>query len=469
MTEGKSLFDWDYTEFIEVWSEKNITKFQQKFGTSPVSLSQSLLISEETSGSYWLISDFKNEKTYNLKKVNETTVEISEGSDLGNRSDILNDAGTIVPRLESGIGTDSGIIDALKRINFNNDNLENLIRPDLSDKRLSFESVYPELEVTYKMLVEILTSPRNALVSLSSVNVQQLKNHVLKSYDMTKKIIDFGIGTENENIREQHDDLSQEINDFCNEVKNSLLQVVAYLSSRNVEQLRVEFKKTVTDAEEDLKKVISDEVDKLQQIGGEINEQQAEVLQKSEEKFQEIEETHLKYQNQLTEKPISQYKEIFAEQSKKHRNMAWVWLGVTSVLALGFCYIFWWLLTDLQSAVSSANQFFTIFSNLFAKGFFLSLILLLLNRSIKNFAAEKHLEVVNTHRQNALETFDTFVAAAEGNRETRDAVLLAATKAIFDANQSGYLSAKSSSSDTASPVQQIIKEVIPSKSSSDSD
>ena len=137
VAEGKSLFDWDYTEFIEVWSEKNITKFQQKFGTSPVSLSQSLLISEETSGSYWLISDFKNEKTYNLKKVNETTVEISEGSDLGNRSDILNDAGTIVPRLESGIGTDSGIIDALKRINFNNGNLENVLIYQTKDLVLS--------------------------------------------------------------------------------------------------------------------------------------------------------------------------------------------------------------------------------------------------------------------------------------------------------------------------------------------
>ena len=317
------------------------------------------------------------------------------------------------------------------------------------------------------MLDEILASPRDALVSLSSVNVQQLKIHVLKSYDITRKIIDFGIGTENENIREQHHTVLQEIHQFTENVKDSLLQVTAYLSSRKVEQLRDEFKNTVTDTEEDFKKVISDEVDKLQQIGGEINEQQAEVLQKSEEKFQEIEETHLKYQNQLTEKPISQYKEIFSDQAKKHRNMAWVWLGVTSVLALGFGVILTWLLTDLQSAVSSANQFFTIFSNLFTKGFFLSLILLLLNRSIKNFAAEKHLDVVNTHRQNALETFDTFVAAAEGNRETRDAVLLAATKAIFDANQSGYLSAKSSSSDTASPVQQIIKEVIPSKSTTD--
>ena len=102
--------------------------------------------------------------------------------------------------------------------------------------------------------------------------------------------------------------------------------------------------------------------------------------------------------------------------------------------------------------------------SLFIKGFLLSPIYLWLNRSIKNYTAQKHLEVVNTHRQKALETFDAFVDAAEGNRETRDAVLLAATEAIFDANQSGYLSAKASSSDSRSPVQQVIREIIPDRS-----
>ena len=102
--------------------------------------------------------------------------------------------------------------------------------------------------------------------------------------------------------------------------------------------------------------------------------------------------------------------------------------------------------------------------NLFTKGFLLSPIYVWLNRSIKNYTAQKHLEVINTHRQNALETFDTFVAAAEGNRETRDAVLLSATEAIFDANQTGYLSAKGSGADSKSPIQQVIREIIPDKS-----
>ncbi len=468
MAEGQFLFDLDYTEFYEAWSQKDISKLQQKFDTSPVNLSQSLLISEENEGPYWLLADFENEKSYNIRKENETTVEISEGVDMEKRSDFLGDAGTIVPRLKSGIGTHIGIIDALKRLNFNIDNLENLKRSNLSNEKLSFESVYPELEVAYKMLDEILASPRDVLVSLSSRDVQQLRHHVLQSYKMTGKIVDFGIGERDKNIRNQHGNLSQEIREFCEGVKNSLLQVTAYLSSRRVEQLEDTVKTTLTSAKEKFNKAIGEEVDKLQKIGEGINEQQTEVLQKSEEKLKEIEQTHLKWQNQLTEEPISKYKMLFENQAKKHGRMAWVWLIVTGGLSLLFMYIFGKLLVDIGSTVNQVNQLSTILSNLFSKGFYLSLIFLILNRVIKNYAAEKHLEVINTHRQNALETFDTFVAAAEGNRDTRDQVLLAATKTIFEANQSGYLSAKSSGSDSASPVQQIIKEVIPSKSSTDS-
>ncbi len=436
MAEGQFLFDLDYTEFYEAWSQKNLSKLQQKFDTSPVNISRSLLISEETEGTYWLLADFENEKSYNIRKENETTVEISEGVDMEKRSDFLGDAGTIVPRLKSGIGTHTGIIDALKRLDFNIVNLENLKRPDLSVRGLSFESVYPDLEVAYKLLDEILASPRDALVSLSSLYVQQLKDYVLESYEMTRKIIDFGVGGKDENIRIQHEELLQEISKFCDRVKNFSLQVAAYLSSRRVEQLE---------------------------------EQVKTILTASEEKLKEIEQTHTKYLNRLKEIPLSEFKTIFEDQAKKHEQIAsyWLWATVGLAVLFGgiFVWLFWWL---LMNAIPTEVNISVVLSNLFTKGFFLSLVFLLLNRSIKNYTAEKHLEVVNTHRKNALATFIAFADSAEAS-DTREQVLLAATKTIFDANQSGYLSAKTSGSDSASPVHHFIKEVLPSKSSTGSD
>ena len=99
----------------------------------------------------------------------------------------------------------------------------------------------------------------------------------------------------------------------------------------------------------------------------------------------------------------------------------------------------------------------------------LSLIYLVLNRSIKSYTAEKHLEVVNRHRQNALRTFNAFHSAAGENQETQDAVLLAATNAIFDANQSGYLSTRLRGSESVSPIQQVVRAVTPSSSSTRSE
>ena len=458
MAEGQLLFDWDYTEFNEVWSQKNLSKLQQKFDTSPVNLSQSLLLSEEIKGSYWLLADFKNEKTYNIRKENETTVEISEGSDLGKRSDILKDAGTIVPRLKSGIGTHTGIIYALKRLNFNIDNLENLKRSGLSDKKLSFEDVYPDLEVAYEMLNEILASPRDALVSLSSRDVKHLQNHVLQSYEMNRKILDFGTGTENENIREQHSALLQEIHQFSEGVKYSLLQVAAYLSSRTVEQLKDEFKSAFADAEERVNTAISSGTEKFEKLGEEAQENE----EKRQEKFTQLERD---VEDLIRKKSISSYEKIFADQTEEHRKGARNWLIITSLLTVGFSVIFWWFIKDLAPA---GSQLTVILQNLVAKGFFLSLIYLLLSRSIKNYTAEKHLQTVNRHRQNALATFEEFEKAAGKNQETRDAVLLACTDAIFDANQSGYLSTKTSRSESAAPIQ-MVKGFVPTKPPTDSD
>ena len=226
------------------------------------------------------------------------------------------------------------------------------------------------------------------------------------------------------------------------------------MSSKKVRQLEDQVKTTLTDAEEKFNTTVSTEADRLQKIN--------EEAQQKEEKRQEIfDELHIQLQNQLTEKPISQYKAIFDHQAEEHRKNArfWMWMAITATAVFGGVFI---LLSIFLK--SGGTELTGILQNLFTKGFVLSPIYVWLNRSIKNHTAQKHLEVINVHRQNALETFDTFVAAAEGNRETRDAVLLAATKAIFDANQSGYLSTKTSGSDNTSPVQQIIKEVIPTKS-----
>ena len=466
MAEGQFLFNMDYEQFTEILNQQNnLFKLREKFDTSNVPLSRSLLISQETEDRYWLLADFENQKTYDIKAENSTMVEVSEGVDLAKRTDILSDAGKIIPRLQEGMGTHSGIIDALKRLNFNTVHLENLKRADLSARKLSFESVYPDLEVAYEMLQEILAASRAVLITLPSECVQQLKNYVLQSYEVTRKIMDFGV-VENENIRVLHGEILQEIHQFCEDAKWALHQASSYLSSRRVDQLVRQVNTTLTDAEEKFNTAINTETEKLQKLGEDANQQVAEIIKNATETQQKLEETNLKYQNQLTEKPISQYKSIFETQAKNHQENARFWMIMAVVATAAFGGVFILLSVILGSG---GTQLTGILQNIFTKGFVLSPIYVWLNRSIKNYTAQKHLEIINTHRQNALETFDTFVAAAEGSRETRDEVLKTATRAIFDANQTGYLAAKASGTDNTSPVQQIIREVIPVKSSGKDD
>jgi hypothetical protein len=57
----------------------------------------------------------------------------------------------------------------------------------------------------------------------------------------------------------------------------------------------------------------------------------------------------------------------------------------------------------------------------------------------KNYRTHRHLVVVNQHRQSALRTFEAFIKAASGDDQTKNAVLLEATRCIFAPANTGYL------------------------------
>ena len=173
MAEGQLLFPLDFEHFNRIREQNDLFELREEFNTRNILLSRSLIISQVSNGS-WSLIDFENQKTYDIRRERDSNIEISEGIDIGQRDDVFNDAGSIVPLLQEGIGTHLGLIDALKRLDFDNFNLENLKRSDLSPQKLSFEFVYPDLEVAYEMLEEILDAPRTALISLSLRDVQHV-------------------------------------------------------------------------------------------------------------------------------------------------------------------------------------------------------------------------------------------------------------------------------------------------------
>ena len=211
----------------------------------------------------------------------------------------------------------------------------------------------------------------------------------------------------------------------------------------------------------DVETTVAEAEIQLNTVINEVNETGRSAEQNDIARQKRFADLEIAMENKLAGDQISKYKGIFQKQAGKHEKNARFWLGMVGVSTVAFILAFFLLPHLVKSeGTGIANSL----QNLFMKGFLISPIYVWLNRSIKNHTAQKHLEVINIHRQNALETFDAFVAAAGENRETRDAVLLAATEAIFDANQTGYLSTKTSGADSRNPMLAIFREIVSRKS-----
>ena len=85
-----------------------------------------------------------------------------------------------------------------------------------------------------------------------------------------------------------------------------------------------------------------------------------------------------------------------------------------------------------------------------------SVLFYALTACVRTYRATRHNVVVNRHRQNALGTFQAFVKAASDD-QTKDAVLIKATEAVFAPEPSGYLVKESELRPSASQVLEIFK------------
>jgi hypothetical protein len=78
------------------------------------------------------------------------------------------------------------------------------------------------------------------------------------------------------------------------------------------------------------------------------------------------------------------------------------------------------------------------------------------------YKALMHQSAMNRHRALSLQTFQAFTAAAS-DLQTKDAVLLEATRAIFAPCATGYVESGTASADSESRVIEIVKSIVPKK------
>jgi hypothetical protein len=135
---------------------------------------------------------------------------------------------------------------------------------------------------------------------------------------------------------------------------------------------------------------------------------------------------------------VTQNAKVFEGQASEHLRSSVVWGILTAVMAaitVGWGAVALWGIpipagADTSRIVQEAIAKLIVFSGL-SYG---------LVWCARNYSANRHNYVLNKHRQNSLTTFETFVKAAGDDVDTKNAVLLQATTAIFAAQTTGYSS-----------------------------
>ena len=387
--EREILFSLNYNRFRRILDERNWFKLQQEFKNS---LSESFLIwreVEETDPERWLLVDFRRHSTYLINRgeliPDNTETPLVHVSEFPNLEDQLKTTSAICNRLQTDPqtgyepqGTREGFILLLLKLNVGSFYLEGLRRSELSGSKFDFESVHSDLSVVHGMFHEILTSAHEDLINLSDAQIETLRTYLPQFYEIAQKIENFDIS--GDNPRNRHADLLKEISDFCSNAKSVLAPTMTYLRSKQIESSMAKFVDFFEGAENKWK----------------------EIADESKAKLDTLDTLILKQENRLTEILIADYVQIFEDQAKVHQQGARRWFWGTVCLAIGSVGIFFLLWFFMKPA---GDQLAAVLQNFLIKGFLVSVFYMLLNRSIKNYTAEKHLEIVNLHRKKCFGNF----------------------------------------------------------------
>lgn len=182
-----------------------------------------------------------------------------------------------------------------------------------------------------------------------------------------------------------------------------------------------------------------------------------EEVQKAEDASKQVEDILKAAKKASPEIGVERYAVIFKDEAHSHRINARRWLGVTAALAvLTIAFGFWGVsyYIDKITEMTTAQAIQVGLSKLVI----LAVLYFGLVWSARIYKAQQHNCVVNQHRHNALTTFETFINTTE-DKETKNAVLIQTTKAIFSPQHSGF-TAQEKELSTSPQILEIVRSVV---------
>lgn len=194
------------------------------------------------------------------------------------------------------------------------------------------------------------------------------------------------------------------------------------------------------------------------------NSHMERAIAESEEKSKELEAIISASREAVGQVGVGEYTQDFQKEAKTHADASRNWLVAAGVF--GIVTVVATLLFLIFLPIPPGSDLAQIIQFGFTKLVILGLLVSTTLWCARIYRAKKHQETINSHRANALRTFQTFVEASE-DRQIRDAVLLEATRSIFAITSSGYLGSESPTGDSQSHIVEVVKSAASAAQRSD--
>jgi hypothetical protein len=269
--------------------------------------------------------------------------------------------------------------------------------------------------------------------------VQRLTNSASQAAQTFQKITDFDPSAQG-NPSQVRDSLIQEVDNQYQQYFELAAPIVAYSVRKGTDFERLE-----TDARARL--------DEIEHIVAAAQAGSEKTMAEAQSALEQVKQA-------AAEVGVAQHAVHFQQEAAAHLKTSRWWLGVTAVLALVTAGYGVWCLynfTNLADTMTTARSVQLGISKLIV----FSILYFAVIWAGRTYRAQVHNYVVNKHRQNALSTFETFVKAA-GDEDTKNAVLLQATQAIFSPQSSGFVPGDTETAQSPQ-ILEIIRSVTASR------
>lgn len=294
-----------------------------------------------------------------------------------------------------------------------NFDLKSLPRTEELGRSFSFQAAVDPAKRVIELFKRL---PLAALDEFPTTQLNAIKQHADQFYLILNTALKFS-ATDVSNPTSERDQIVQQLEEQYPTTFKLLHPYIAYSVARTVDFNKLD---------EQGRAAVQGIEDRTEKLIAEIVASQSQIQKTLED-----------VRTAAAEQGVSQQAIYFKEAADSHRDQAATWLFRTLVsaavlTAYSISTIFSHNIPGLSpSSTYEAIQIAVGKALVFAVG---SYVVIVFGR---NFLSQKHNEIINRHRQNALQTFTTLVDASASS-QAQDIVLSHAAASIFEPQETGY-------------------------------